>query len=469
MNINEKLDAIFKAYDIRGLVGSTIDDDIVKAVGYGFAKTIEHNGTILVGYDMRPSSVSFANSFAEGCLQGGACIVKILGLTSTDEQYFASGLFNANSAMFTASHNPAEYNGIKLSRAGAKGISLDTGLSLVKESALQYLTDGLQVEHDGIIEHIDVMQDYVKHLRSLVPLEDAKPLKIVVDAANGMAGLTVPAIFGDGAGLNPLPFEIVPMYFELDGTFPNHEANPLDPKNLVDLQKAVVEHKADLGLAFDGDADRCFIVDENGDPVSPSALGSIIALREIRAARKDNPNAPVTVLYSLTTSRVLSETIASENAEGIRIRVGHSPAKNEMERTGAVFGGEHSAHYYFSSFWGADSGVLAALHIIAELNSTGMKMSELGNKYTPYFASGEINSIVESVQASTDKVHSEFKDNCNIDFMDGMTVSFEAGKDWFWFNLRPSNTEPLLRLNVESNNHMLMEAIRDDVLKMIRK
>jgi phosphomannomutase len=468
---SEILNRAFKAYDVRGLVGDTITDDVAYAVGAAFVDEMNGAGQkVTIGYDMRPSSESLALHFAKGCIERGASEAIILGLTSTDGQYFASGFLNANSAMFTASHNPAEYNGIKLSRAGAKGISKDTGLDAVKERAIGYLANGVsKVENIGRITYLDIMPEYVSHLRNLVPLENSKPLRIVIDAANGMGGLTVPAIFGDAAGLKPLPFEIVPMYFELDGTFPNHEANPLDPKNLVDLQKAVVEHKADLGLAFDGDADRCFIVDENGDPASPSALGSIIALREIRAARKENPNVPVTVLYSLTTSRILAETIAAEKAEGVRIRVGHSPAKNEMERTGAVFGGEHSAHYYFSSFWGADSGVLAALHVIAELSTTGMRMSELGNMYTPYFASGEINSTVESVKDSTNLVLEAYANKGEVDWMDGLNINVNEGDNWYWFSLRPSNTEPLLRLNVESNNKALMESVRDDILSIIRK
>lgn len=465
------LNSAFKAYDVRGLVDENITEDVAYVVGAAFVDEMNGYGQkVVIGYDMRPSSEPLANSFAQGCIDRGASEAIILGLTSTDEQYFASGFLNANAAMFTASHNPAEYNGIKLSRAGAKGISKDSGLDSIKERAIVYLANGVEDSNTaGAITHKDILKEYVQHLRNLVPLEDAKTLKIVVDAANGMGGMTVPAIFGDKAGLKALPFEIVPMYFELDGTFPNHEANPLDPKNLVDLQKAVVEHKADLGLAFDGDADRCFIIDENGEPVSPSALGAIIAMREIERVRKDNPNESVSVLYSLTTSRILKETIEEQQAEAVRIRVGHSPAKIEMARTGAVFGGEHSAHYYFSSFWGADSGVLAAMHAIAEVSRSGMSMSELANKYDPYFNSGEINSTVKSVEESTNAVLKAFEGRGTYDTMDGVTFTGNDDDNWYWFSLRPSNTEPLLRLNVESVHNELMESIRDEILGIIRK
>jgi phosphomannomutase len=467
----ELLNSAFKAYDVRGLVSENITNDVAYVVGAAFVDEVGAFGKpVTIGYDMRPSSEGLANAFALGATRRGAIEAIILGLTSTDEQYFASGYLNADSAMFTASHNPAEYNGIKLSRAGAKGISKDTGLDAIRDRAIKYLVKGVPVEEKvGEITKRDILVEYVQHLRNLVPLEEARPLKIVVDAANGMGGMTVPAIFGEAAGLKSLPFKIIPMYFELDGTFPNHEANPLDPKNLVDLQKAVVKHKADLGLAFDGDADRCFIIDENGDPVSPSALGAIIAMREIERVRKDEPNAPVSILYSLTTSRILRETIEEQNAEAVRIRVGHSPAKIEMARTGAVFGGEHSAHYYFSSFWGADSGVLAAMHAIAEVSRSGLTMSQLSKKYDPYYNSGEINSTVNSVQESTEAVLAAFDGRGKYDTMDGVTFEGSHENEWYWFSLRPSNTEPLLRLNVESNVKQIMEDIRDEILEIIRK
>jgi phosphomannomutase len=376
---------------------------------------------------------------------------------------------NLAAAMFTASHNPASYNGIKFSRAGARGISLDTGLAAIRDRAKVFLAEGIEaVATPGSYTKKDVLVEYATYLRTLVDLSNVKPMKIVVDAANGMGGLTVPAVLGQAAGLAKLPIEIVDMYFELDGTFPNHEANPLEPKNLVDLQKAVVEHKADLGLAFDGDADRCFVVDENGNPVTPSAVTAMVAKREIARARSRDKDAEITILYNLITSKVVSEVIASEGAFGERTMVGHSLIKDRMAATNAAFGGEHSAHYYFKSFWGADNGMLAAMHVLAEFGSQPETLSAISKQYNPYFLSGEINSTVTDVPAARARIEEAFKDRASFDHLDGVTVSGEDSQgDWWWFNVRASNTEPLLRLNVEAKAKASMEAIRDEVLGLI--
>ncbi len=354
--------------------------------------------------------------------------------------------------MFTASHNPATYNGIKLSRAGARGISFDTGLRAIRDRAQAYLAEGIPaVDAPGSYREQDVLAEYSAYLRTLVPLDGIRPIKIVVDAGNGMGGLTVPAVLGTAAGLPELPLDIVPLYFELDGTFPNHEANPLEPANLVDLQKAVVEHGADLGLAFDGDADRCFVIDELGQPVNPSAVAAIVALREIQRVRGIQPDGDIVVLHNLITSRVVPETIEAAGAVAVRTRVGHSLIKDEMAATGAIFGGEHSAHYYFRDFWGADNGMLAAMHVIAEFGSQDGPLSALGTTYTPYALSGEINSTVDDVPAAYARIVEAYTGTATFDELDGLTVTGTVAQDepWWWFSVRPSNTEPLLRLNVE--------------------
>jgi phosphomannomutase len=458
-----------KTYDVRGLVNIDLTEDVVEALAAGFVDELELAGkSVVVGHDMRDSSPLFEQAFARGAQARGANVISI-GLCSTDESYFASGDMNLAAAMFTASHNPASYNGIKFSRAGARGISLDTGLAAIRDRAKVFLAEGIEaVATPGSYTKKDVLVEYATYLRTLVDLSNVKPMKIVVDAANGMGGLTVPAVLGQAAGLAKLPIEIVDMYFELDGTFPNHEANPLEPKNLVDLQKAVVEHKADLGLAFDGDADRCFVVDENGNPVTPSAVTAMVAKREIARARSRDKDAEITILYNLITSKVVSEVIASEGAFGERTMVGHSLIKDRMAATNAAFGGEHSAHYYFKSFWGADNGMLAAMHVLAEFGSQPETLSAISKQYNPYFLSGEINSTVTDVPAARARIEEAFKDRASFDHLDGVTVSGEDSQgDWWWFNVRASNTEPLLRLNVEAKAKASMEAIRDEVLGLI--
>lgn len=465
------LRSIVKAYDVRGLVGDTLTEDMVEALAAGFVDEIGAAGTdVVVGHDMRDSSPGFVAAFARGAQARGANVVN-LGLCSTDETYFASGSWHAPAAMFTASHNPAAYNGIKFSRAGAQGISLNTGLGAIRDRAIGYLENGLEaVAEPGTYREVDVLAEYAGYLRSLVDLSSIRPLKIVVDAGNGMGGMTVPAVLGNAAGLGGLPLEIIDLYFELDGNFPNHEANPLEPSNLVDLQKAVVAHGADLGLAFDGDADRCFVIDELGNPVTPSAVAAIVALREIARAKASNSGAPIHVIHNLITSNIVPETILGAGAIPVRTRVGHSLIKDEMAATGAVFGGEHSAHYYFSNFWGADNGMLAAMHVLAEFGRQAKPLSAFAAEFMPYALSGEINSTVSDVAEATRRVRGAFAGRGSVDELDGLTITglTADGEPFWWFSVRPSNTEPLLRLNVEAADEPTMMAIRDEVLGLIR-
>src|SRR5690606_23539637 len=346
------------------------------------------------------------------------------------------------------------YNGMKMCRPGAVPIGGDTGLTEIRDRAAELLRSGVDGERTGSVIRKDLLQGYAGHLRSLVDLSGIRPLKVVVDAGNGMAGLTVPVVF-DG-----LPVTLIPLYFELDGTFPNHEANPLEPANLVDLREAVVREGADIGLAYDGDADRCWVVDERGESVSPSSITALVAVRELARA----PGA--TIIHNLITSKSVPEIVAEHGGVPVRTRVGHSFIKAEMARTGAVFGGEHSAHYYFKDFWFADSGMLAALHVLAALGGQDRPLSELLSGYTRYVASGEINSRVEDQAAALRRVREAYagREGVAFDELDGLTVT---GPGW-WFNLRPSNTEPLLRLNAEADDERLMVAVRDEVLAVVR-
>ncbi|MBE1501085.1 phosphomannomutase [Amycolatopsis lexingtonensis] len=447
------LSGIVKAYDIRGVVGEQLDADLVRDFGAAFALLIKPEApSVVIGHDMRDSSPALAAAFAEGVTSQGLDVVSI-GLASTDQLYFASGSLNLPGAMFTASHNPAKYNGIKLCRAGASPVGQDTGLAEIRDTVEQGVP-GFEGQRGSVTER-DVLADYAAYLRNLVDLSGSRPLKIVVDAGNGMGGHTVPTVF-DG-----LPIDIVPMYFELDGTFPNHEANPLDPKNIVDLQAKVREVGADAGVAFDGDADRCFIVDERGEPVSPSAITALVAVRELA---KD-PGG--TIIHNLITSKGVPEIVAEHGGKPVRTRVGHSFIKAEMARTGAIFGGEHSAHYYFRDFWRADTGMLAALHVLAALGEQSGPLSELTSAYSRYAASGEINSTVDDQVAKMMAVKDAFgaRSGVEIDELDGLTVQLPGGA---WFNLRPSNTEPLLRLNVEAANAEAVQGLVDEVLAIIR-
>ncbi len=444
---------IFKAYDIRGLVDVEIDVDFAFATGVAFARFLQierEPGTIVIGEDMRPSSPLLADAFSAGATSLGMDVIRI-GLASTDMLYFASGKLGLPGAMFTASHNPAEYNGIKLCFSSARPIGKESGLVTIEK----FVREGspLALGGIGVEKQRNMLEEYVDHLLTLVDIKNIRPLKIIVDAGNGMAGHTAPAIF---ARLN---CEVIPMYFELDGTFPNHEANPLDETTLTDLKKAMIDQKADLGLAFDGDADRCFLVDERGIAVNPSALTSLIAHRELIK----RPGS--SIIYNLISSRAVQEVIDENGGVGLRSRVGHSYIKKMMAESGAIFGGEHSGHFYFKEFWRADSGALAALHAIAALGESDTTMSALLAPYNRYVISGEINSKVADTKRATEQVEKSYSsDQVTIDHLDGLTVN---GDTW-WFNLRPSNTEPLLRLNVEASTQAQMETVRDAVLSLIR-
>ncbi len=446
--------SIFKAYDIRGLVDKELTPDFAFATGVAVARFLEQErepGTVVIGEDMRPSSPTLATAFAAGVTSQGLDVIRI-GLASTDMLYFASGKLNLPGAMFTASHNPAEYNGIKLCLSGARPIGKESGLVVIES----YVRDGapMAMRNVGVEKQQSMLTDYVDHLLTLVDVSAIRPLKIVIDAGNGMGGYTAPAVF------ERLNAEVVELYFELDGTFPNHEANPIEPANLVDLQKAVKKHKADIGLAFDGDADRCFLVDEKGALVNPSALTALIATRELAK----NPSA--SIIYNLISSRAVREVVEENGGTAIRSRVGHSYIKKLMAETNAVFGGEHSGHFYFRDFWRADSGMLAALHAIAALGESKTTLSDLLKTFNRYHSSGEINSTVKDVMAAMDQIEKIYgkKDGVEVDYLDGLTISHA---DW-WFNLRASNTEPLLRLNVEASAKSRMESVRDDVLNTIR-
>ncbi|WP_073707475.1 phosphomannomutase/phosphoglucomutase [Glutamicibacter sp. 0426] len=463
------LNQSFKAYDVRGVVGETLDAEAIEAIGAAFVDVLSLSGKdVLVGGDMRPSSAEFAQAFARGATYRGANVV-MLGLISTDELYFASGKFNAAGVVFTASHNPAQYNGIKMSKAGARPISSATGLFDIRDLAQQYLDEGLPVSGDapqGSISERDVLAGYAAYLRELVDLSAIRPLKIVVDAGNGMGGMTTPAVLG-GTVLAELPLEIIPLYFELDGTFPNHPANPLEPENLKDLQAAVLEHGADVGLAFDGDADRCFVIDERGLPLSPSAITALVAVREIARVQAAGEQSPV-IIHNLITSKAVPEFVAKAGGTPVMTRVGHSFIKAEMAAQGAVFGGEHSAHYYFRDFYNADTGMLAAMHVLAALGGQDLPLSELGAEYEPYVATGEINSEVEDKAGATARVVSHFQDQpVDVTTMDGTTISAADGS--WWINLRPSNTEPYLRFNGEGRTAQIIEPIRDAVLAIVRE
>jgi phosphomannomutase len=443
---------IVKAYDIRGVVPDELDESLARDFGAAFVRVVDAS-TIVTAHDMRESSPGLARAFAEGAASQGADVVEA-GLGSTDLLYYAAGSLDVPGAMFTASHNPAKYNGIKLCRAGASPVGQDTGLAdiraLVEQGVPSY--DGAA----GSISQRDLLADYAAYMKKLVPgIAQIRRLSVVVDAGNGMGGLTVPVVF-DG-----LPVDLTSLYFELDGSFPNHEANPIEPENLRDLQAKVRETGADIGLAFDGDADRCFVVDERGELVSPSVLTALIAVREL----EKEPGA--TVIHNLITSHAVPEIVREHGGNPVRTRVGHSFIKATMAETGAVFGGEHSGHFYFRDFWRADSGMLAALHALAALGTTDGPLSALLAEYSRYAASGEINSEVSDPKAKMADVESAFgaRDGAKVDHLDGLTVDLADGS---WFNLRPSNTEPLLRLNVEAPDDATMQTLRDEVLTAVR-
>ena len=447
------LEKIIKAYDIRGLVKDEVTPDFSFSLGIAFAKFLEYErepATIVVGEDMRPSSPLLADAFSDGVISQGMDVIRI-GLASTDMLYFASGKLNLPGIMFTASHNPAKYNGMKLCKSGARPIGQETGLLKIRE----LIEQGVPISNRSIgsMRNQDLLKEYVDYLLSLFPDKafQKRKLKVVIDAGNGMAGFTAPAV------MERLNIDLIPMYFELDGNFPNHEANPIEAKNLKDLQMRVKKEKADIGLAFDGDADRCFLINEKGELVNPSALTSLISVNQL----KTKPGS--TIIYNLISSKAVSEVIAENGGIGVRSRVGHSYIKSLMAESGAIFGGEHSGHFYFSNFWRADSGMLAALYALTELMATKNTLSELLKPFNRYVASGEINSKVKNAEKSIELIRKKYCDKYLVDELDGLTITADS----WWFNLRPSNTEPLLRLNVEADTEKEMVKIRDTVLSLI--
>jgi len=468
-----RLSEFIKAYDVRGLVPQQLNDAVAQAIGSAFAQAVaipDHAASVVIGHDMRASSPELSRAFAAGVAAHGLDVT-LIGLCSTDGLYYASGALDVPGAMFTASHNPAQYNGIKLCRSGARPVGQDSGLSQVCDLAQSQIDSGEvpgapTATVPGTISERDVLADYAQFLRGLVDLAALRPLTVVVDTGNGMGGHTVPAVLGGEGGLPALPLTVIPLYFELDGTFPNHEANPLEPENLRDLQAAVIAHGADLGLAFDGDADRCFVVDERGEPVSPSVITALVATREIAKERAAGRDARI--VYNVISSAAVPEIIEEAGGTAIRTRVGHSFIKGEMARHQAVFGGEHSAHYYFRDFWFADTGMLAAMHVLAALGEQSRPLSQLVAQFSRYVASGEINSTVADAGAATADVRAWAQGrDLQFDELDGMTVTHPGDPMW-WFNLRASNTEPLLRLNVEAGDETTMAQVRDDVLSIVR-
>jgi phosphomannomutase len=477
------LSRIIKAYDVRGLAPEEFSPEVARAIGMAFARVVvrpevtgDARPAVVVGRDMRDSGPGLVDAFAAGLTAEGVDVVRI-GLCSTDGLYHASGVLGLPGAMFTASHNPAEYNGIKLCRAGARPVGDTTGLAEIRDVAQKLLDGSAEVSAGsagegpdaGAVTDTEMLGEYATFLRDLVDLSGIRPLKVVIDAGNGMAGLTVPAVLGTAGGLSELPLDLVPMYFELDGTFPNHEANPLEPANLLDLQTAVVANSADIGLAFDGDADRCFVVDEKGVPVSPSAITALVGLREVE--KEKAVGRTPTVIHNLITSRAVPDLLSTAGATVVRTRVGHSFIKAEMASNDAVFGGEHSAHYYFRDFFFADTGMLAAMHVLAALGAQPHPLSEVAEMYEPYVSSGEINSRVSDASEATERVLDAYRlayPGIDVDTLDGVTVSNWDGHPQWWFNLRASNTEPLLRLNVEAADQDIMEKVRDDVLSLVR-
>ncbi len=447
MTDDQRLDAIFKAYDVRGVYPDELDDDVARRVGNAFV-AFTGTASVLVGHDMRPSSEPLSAAFADGATLAGADVVE-LGLASTDLVYFASGHLDAPGAMFTASHNPAQYNGIKLCRAGAAPVGQDTGLADIRAAVGSGLME--RAAERGRVEQRDVLPDYVQHVHSFVDLDALRPLRVVADTANGMGGLVVPAVFAD------LPFELSVLFPELDGTFPNHPADPIQLENLKDLQRAVLDVGADVGLAFDGDADRVFLVDDQAQPVSGSITTAILA----KAILERHPGE--TIVHNLICSKVVPEVVREMGGTPVRTRVGHSFIKQVMAETGAVFGGEHSAHYYFRDNFRADSGLIASMMVLEQLSKAGEPLSELRRPFDRYADSGEINTRVPDPAAVIERVAAAYGD-ADQDRLDGLTVDLG---DW-WFNLRPSNTEPLLRLNLEARDAAGCEKHTAEVLALVR-
>ena len=441
------LSKIFKAYDIRGVHPDEFDEEGARRIGWAFARFVG-SPSIVVGQDMRVSSPALSAAFMEGATIAGCDVIDV-GRVSTDALYFASGSLDLPGAMFTASHNPARYNGLKMCRRQAAPIGEDSGLKDILEAAMS--ADAGTGDGGGRVEQREILELYANHCRSFVDESLLRPLKVAIDAGNGMAGRTVPIVF------EALPFEILPLFFELDGNFPNHPANPIEPENLVDLQKLVLDQSCDVGIAFDGDADRMFLVDDRAQLVSGSTTTALVAASIL----KKSPGE--TILYNCICSWTVPEVVKEAGGEPLKTRVGHSFIKEIMADTGAIFGGEHSGHYYFRDNFRADSGMIAALIVLEALSTSAEPLSKMLEPYNRYFASGEINSEVSDAHAIIEKLASIYSDG-KQDRLDGLTVEYD---DW-WFNVRPSNTEPLLRLNLEARTEALMQTKVDEALKVIR-
>ena len=446
--MTDDLSGIFKAYDVRGIYPDELDEDVAGRIGAAFARFVDAD-RVAVGRDMRPSSPALKEAFAEGAQSTGTTVLD-LGLVSTDALYFGSGTLDVPGAMFTASHNPPHYNGLKLCKSKASPIGQESGLADIRAAA--EAGDGAFGDVTGGRQDLEILDDYAEHCRSFVDTSSLRPFKVAIDAGNGMAGATVPRTFG------PLPFEIEPLFFELDGTFPNHPANPIEAANVADLQRVVRDEGCDIGIAFDGDADRMFLIDEKAQIVSGSLTTALVAERML----KKYPGEPI--IYNLICSWVVPEVIAANGGHPIRTRVGHSFIKAEMARSGAVFGGEHSGHYYFRDNFRADSGMIAALLVLEAMSAADGPLSETLDPFERYHASGEINSEVEDPNASIEELAAAYSDG-HQDTTDGLTVEYD---DW-WFNSRPSNTEPLLRLNLEATTEEIKDDKLEDVLAIIRK
>jgi phosphomannomutase len=441
--------AIFKSYDVRGIYPSELNEDVAYQIGRCFVSQLGAK-TVVVGRDMRPSGQSLFEAFARGATEAGADVVDV-GLVSTDALYFAVGKYGYDGGvMITASHNPATYNGMKFTREQAQAISLETGLAEIRDRILSGSLPA-KAAKPGTVSRVNILDDFAEHCLSFIDRAKIKPLKIAVDAGNGMAGETVPHVF------KHLPCELIPLYFELDGSFPNHPASPIEPENMVDLQAAVRKHNCDLGVAFDGDADRMFIVDEKAQLIDGSTVTALVALNTL----KRHPGSKI--LYNLICSRSVPELIAKNGGIPIRSQVGHSLIKKTMREEDVVFGGEHSGHFYFRDNWYADSGMIALMECLELFSEAGKPVSEVIAPIDTRFRSGEINSKVKDIPGKIKGVQEHYKD-AQIDFLDGITVSYPH----WWMNIRPSNTEPLLRLNVEGDTKELMEQHRDEVLALIR-
>lgn len=440
---------IFKSYDVRGIYPAELDDDVAYGIGRCFVPMLSAR-RIAIGRDMRPSGERLFEAFARGATEAGADVLDI-GMVSTDALYFAVGKFDLDGGvMITASHNPAEYNGMKFTGPQAQAISLDTGLSEIRDRLLSGVLPPA-ADRTGSISHRNILDDFAEHCLSFIDRAKVKPLRVAIDAGNGMAGETVPHVF------RHLPCEVVPLFFELDGSFPNHPASPIEPENMADLQAAIKRHSCDLGVAFDGDADRMFIVDEKAGLIDGSTVTALVALNTL----KKHPGAKI--LYNLICSRSVPELILKAGGVPIRSKVGHSIIKAVMREQDVIFGGEHSGHFYFRDNWYADSGMIAFLQCLELFSESGKPVSEVIKPIDTRFRSGEINSVVKDIPAKLQQLEEHYKD-ASIDHLDGVTISYP---NW-WMNIRPSNTEPLLRLNIEGDSPELMERHRDEALALIR-